>query len=63
MEHSRRKPLVWLTFGALMLGVMALSQLASGPRGPVCAEAPLVQPGFTGLAAGPTAACIRIRLP
>lgn len=63
MEQTRSKPMVLLTLLALLLGVIALSQLAARQSGPICAEAVAAQPGFTAMTGGPAPACIRIRLP
>jgi len=63
MEHIRTRPMVLLALLIAMIGVIALSQLVAGQRGPVCAEMPMAQPGFAALSRGPAPACIRIRLP
>ena len=55
--------MVLLALLVAMIGVIALSQLAAGQRGLVCAEMPMAQPGFAALSRGPAPACIRIRLP
>ena len=61
MKNIRAKPMVCLALTALVLTLFAGSRLTTGPRGPVCAEAAAVQPGFAALTAGPGPACIRIR--
>ena len=62
MEHIRIKPTVGLALGALVIALLVVSRLTSGPHGPICVELPAAQPGFAALTAGANPACIRIRL-